>query len=303
MSVTYPKSGLQDGVSFQQNGKPGVYPVQSWNDEIGTFQFASGLEEGYTIPTGMAVFMADGEDGVRLPQSGDAIAAGVTAAAKTAQGTLTFVSNPLAEATVTVGSVTYKFVAAVAEANDVKIGTTISETAANLVAAINAGVGIGEVYGAGTVANAGANALLSENTVVAIFASTPGTAGNAVELASSGDAVTVSGATLAGGANAGAAVAANAKFVGVSAFSYYMTVQTNGYCKSDLDVNVPVKQKGYINVRMSSLTGAAFGVDVTVDMSVPGKFKVAAAGDPVVGKINKVFPDYQTCEIELKEFI
>lgn len=303
MSVTYPKSGLQDGVSFQQNGKPGVYPVQSWNDEIGTFQFASGLEEGYTIPTGMAVFMADGEDGVRLPQSGDAIAAGVTAAAKTAQGTLTFVSNPLAEATVTVGSVTYKFVAAVSEANDVKIGTTISETAANLVAAINAGVGIGEVYGAGTVANEKANALLSENTVVTVFASTPGVAGNEVALASSGEAVTVSGATLAGGADAGEVVAANAKFVGVSAFSYYMTVQTNGYCKSDLDVNVPVKQKGYINVRMSSLAGAAFGVDVTVDMSVPGKFKVAAAGDPVVGKINKVFPDYQTCEIELKEFI
>lgn len=303
MSVTYPKSGLQDSVAFQQNGKPGVYPVQSWNDEIGTFQFASGLEEGYTIPTGMAVFMADGADGVRLPQSGDAIAAGVTAAAKTAQGSLTFVSNPLADATVTVGEVTYKFVEAVAAANDVKLGATVSETAANLVAAINAGVGIGEVYGAGTVANEKANALLSENNVVTVFAGTPGAAGNAVALASSGDAVTVSGATLAGGADAGAAVAANAKFVGVSAFSYFMTVQTDGYSKSNLDVNIPVKQKGYINVRMSSLTGAKFGVLITPDMAVPGKFKVAADGDPVVGKINKVFPDYQTCEVELKEFI
>lgn len=251
----------------------------------------------------MAVFMANGADGVRLPQSGDAIAAGVTAAAKTAQGTLTFVSNPLANATVTVGEVTYKFVEAVAAENDVKLGATVSETAANLVAAINAGVGIEEVYGEDTVANSDANALLSENNVVTVFASTPGADGNEVALESSGDAVTVSGATLAGGADAGEAVAANAKFVGVSAFSYYMTLQTNGYCKSDLDVNVPVKQKGYINVRMSSLTGAAFGVDVTVDMSVPGKFKVSASGDPVVGKINKVFPDYQTCEIELKEFI
>lgn len=303
MSVTYPKSGLQDGVSFQQNGKPGVYPVQSWNDEIGTFQFASGLEDGYTIPTGMAVVKADGADGVRLPQSGDAIAAGVTAAAKTAQGTITFEANPTAAETVKVGATTYKFVEELAEANDVLIGATATETATNLVAAINAGVGIGEKYGTGTVANAGANALLSENNVVTLFAATPGAAGNEVALVSASSVLVVSGATLTGGANAGAAAAANAKFVGVSVFSYFTTIQADGYAKSALDVNVPVKQKGYVNVRMSSLAGAAFGVPVTVDMAVPGKFKVAGEGDPIVGKINKVFPAYETCEIELKEFI
>lgn len=176
MSV-YPKTGLQDRVAFQQNGKPGVYPVQAWNDEIGTFQFLSTLADGTVLPAGAAVVLPVDGDGVRLPASTD-------------------------------------------------------------------------VYGGDE----------------------------------SGEDVT-------------------ATFAGVVAFSYWTTVQKDGYAKADLDVNVPVKQKGYITVLMSSLVGAEFGKHVTLDLAKPGYFKVAGAGDTVVGKINKVFPEYGTAEILLKEFI
>lgn len=177
MSV-YPKTGLQDRVAFQQNGKPGVYPVQAWNDEIGTFQFLSTLADGSVIPAGAAVVVPVGGDGIRLPAADDTLG--------------------------------------------------------------------GEESGE--------------------------------------DAVSVT-------------------FAGVAAFSYYTTVQSNGYAKAALDVNVPVKQKGYITVLMSSLLDAAYGKGVALDLAHPGCFKVADSGDVIVGKINKVFPEYGTAEILLKEFI
>ena len=177
--ATYPKSGLQDRVAFQQNGKPGVYPVQAWNDEIGTFQFLSTLADGSIIPAGAAVVVPVSGDGVRLPAADDVL----------------------------------------------------------------------------------------------------------------------------GGTDESGEEAATVKFAGAAAFSYWMTTQNNGYAKAGLDVNVPVKQKGYITVLMSSLDGAAFETPVALDLSNPGKFKVAGAGDVVVGKINKVFPAYGTAEILLKEFI
>ena len=178
MGTTYPKNGLQSGVAFQQNGKPGTYPVQAWNDEIGTFQVLSSLADGSKIPAGAAVVMpiANG-DGVRLPAAGDLLKA-------------TDDSHP-----------------------------------------------------------------------------------------------------------------ATVKFVGVAAFSQYITVQDGAYSKADLDVNVPVKQKGYITVKMTSVETAAFGAGVCLDLTKPGNFKLAGANDVELGKINKIFPEYGTCEIELKEFI
>ena len=303
MSVTYPENSLQDRVAFQQNGKPGVYPVQAWNDEIGTFQFASSLEHGYLIKAGEAVVKSVGADGVRLPQAGDAYAAGQAAAAVAAKGTLTFTANPSATETVKLGNTTYKFVAELAAADDVKLGATVAETVGNLVAAINAGEGTGEKYGTGTAANASVHAVQSEDAVITVFADNEGAAGNSIAMVSTADSITLSGSTLAGGADAGDAAGANAVFIGVAAFSYYITTQTNGYCKQGLDVNVPVKQKGYINVLMSSMAGAVFGAKLAIDLANPGKFKVAGASDVVVGKINKVFPDYGTCEMEIKEFI
>lgn len=302
MTVTYPKSGLQDSVGFQKNGKPGTYPVQAWNDEIGTFQFASTLAEGYTIPFGAAVLAGVSEDGIRLPNADDAIAAGQAIEAQAAKGTLTFTANPSANDTVTVGEVTYKFVTVLAAANDVLIGSTKEDTASNLDAAINDSEGEGTIYGTGTAQNAAAESTV-EDGVVSIEAFPAGTSGNSVVLASTSTAVTASGETLSGGVDESTASAATASFVGVAVFNYYSTVQAGGYKKQDLDVNVAVKQKGYVTVLMSSLEGADFQKGVALDPAAPGKFKVAGEGDVVVAKINKIFPDYGTAEILLKEFI
>lgn len=179
MGANYPKNGLQDRVAFQQNGKPGTYPVQAWNDEFGTFQFLSSLADGTKIPAGAAVVMpVENGDGVRLPAAGDVL-------------------------------------------------------------------------------------------------------------------------------KSGSAAGATVKFVGVVAFGQYITVQDGAYCKNDIDPNLPVKQKGYITVLMTNgeIAKAKFATLVCLDLDNPGCFKVAGADDVVVGKVNKIFPEYGTCEIELKEFI
>lgn len=289
MTVTYPKSGLQDGVAFQQNGKPGTYPVQAWNDEIGTFQFASTLDEGSVIPFGAAVVQGNEEDGIRLPNAEDALAPGNVIPGTKASGTITISDVPTANDTVTVGSSTYTFKAEAAADGDVAIGATAAASAKNLADAINE-------------AEESVTAEAVEG-VVTITAASTGTAGNSIALATTGSDIAVSGATLSGGTADTEAQAANAVFAGVAVFNYYATTQANGFKKQDLDVNVAVKQKGYVTVLMSSLEGAVFGAFVGLDTSKPGYFKVAGEGDTVLGKINKVFPAYGTAEIELKEFI
>lgn len=288
MTVTYPKSGLQDSVGFQKNGKPGTYPVQAWTDEIGTFQFASTLAEGYTIPFGAAVLAGVSEDGIRLPVADDAIVAGQAIPAVAATGSLAFSGNVTAADTLTIGSTTYTFVASDPSTNEIEIGSTLAETIAAIAAELNSGEVVEATAGEGKLD---------------LVAATAGVAGNSIATTTTSTAITPSGSTLSGGADATTAAAATASFVGVAVFNYYSTVQAGGYKKQDLDVNVAVKQKGYVTVLMSSLEGADFQKDVALDLTNLGKFKVAGSGDTVVGKINKIFPDYGTAEILLKEFI
>lgn len=120
-----------------------------------------------------------------------------------ATGTVALSGNPTAADTVTLGSTTYTFVSALTGANDVLIGATAADTAANLAAAINGGAGVGTVYGVGTVLNPDASATVATATVTA-KARTAGTAGNSIALAKTGTNITVSGATLTGGTGTGA---------------------------------------------------------------------------------------------------
>lgn len=165
----YPKKGLQTSVAFQENGKAGVYPVQAWNDEIGTFQFLSTLADGTVIPFGACVVVPEDGDGVRLPTAEDVLA--------------------------------------------------------------------GEDK--------------------------------------------------------------NASFAGVTAWGCYTTVQAEGFKKSELDVNVAVKQKGYINVLIEDASTVAFGDKVSLDLTHLGKVKKAEELEIIVGTVNKVYPAYGTVEIEL----
>lgn len=116
-----------------------------------------------------------------------------------AAGTVTFAGVPAADDTVTVGDTTYTFKAgAVAGANEVLIAGSASAAASNLMAAINAGSGSGNIYGAGTVANADAVATVSGN-VLSLTAKASGADGNTIALVETGGQTTASGATLTGG--------------------------------------------------------------------------------------------------------
>lgn len=112
-----------------------------------------------------------------------------------ATGSIAFSGNPADGDTVTVGETTYQFKTDMAAANDIKLGSSQSDSIATLVKVIN-----GTDYYAGTTTpNASASASAS-GAEVTITAKTAGAAGNSVALAATGSVMSVSGSTLEGGA-------------------------------------------------------------------------------------------------------
>lgn len=121
-----------------------------------------------------------------------------------AYGTLTASGAISADETVTLGSTTYTFKAAVSTtANQVKLGSTDAETLGNLVKAINASGVAGTDYGTGTVANASVSAELTSATTVKVTALVAGTAGNSIASTEAGTNLAFGAATLANGAATG----------------------------------------------------------------------------------------------------
>jgi hypothetical protein len=86
---------------------------------------------------------------------------------------------------VTIAGTAFTFVASGATGTQVNIGATLSATVANLVAAV--------------ATNVTAVTVSSTGNVVYLVAASSGTSGNAITLAKSSSAVTLSGATLSGG--------------------------------------------------------------------------------------------------------
>lgn len=124
-----------------------------------------------------------------------------------ATATLAQSAVPSANETVTVGTkdgstaAVYTWQSSVSSAFDVLIGSSVDDSLANLVAAINAGAGAGTKYGTGTTANydvTGAQTGTGAATVTAII---PGTAGNSIACSTTDAAGVWTGSTLAGGAN------------------------------------------------------------------------------------------------------
>lgn len=118
-----------------------------------------------------------------------------------ATGTLTLAANANDGETVTVGSTTYTWRAAISAANDVQIGASETASCVNLAAAINRGAGEGTTYGTGTVANPEATAVASTNTVV-VTARAAGVGGNSITTTETMVDGSWSAATLTGGVNA-----------------------------------------------------------------------------------------------------
>ena len=114
-----------------------------------------------------------------------------------ATGTVTFsTASPVADDVVTIGGVDFTFKAAAGATDEVTIGATLAETAANLAAAINADTTV-PFYASSAAA------------VTTITAEAVGVGGNAITLAKTVGTpanVTLSGGTLAGGAAGGTTV-------------------------------------------------------------------------------------------------
>lgn len=121
-----------------------------------------------------------------------------------ATGTLTVgAGNAADDDTLVIAGRTYTFRAALASGGlpgEVLIGADVTATAANLVAAVMGAAGAGTTYGAGTVANEHVTATNSLG-VVTFTAQAVGTVGNTITLAETGANLSVSGGTLASGAN------------------------------------------------------------------------------------------------------
>lgn len=116
-----------------------------------------------------------------------------------ASGSITFVGNPADGDTVTVGATTYTFKNTMAAAQDIQLGADAASSQATLVKVLN-GAGVsGTDYFAGTTTPNASVLSTSSGSLVSLKAKAAGTAGNAVALAASGSAITVSGATLTGG--------------------------------------------------------------------------------------------------------
>lgn len=132
----------------------------------------------------------------------------LTSAAIAASLALTVTSITSADTqTVTIGATTYTFNTSLTNtANNVLIGGSITNMAANLALAVNAGAGAGTNYGTGTVANASVSGTSSSGVFTAT-ALVPGTAGNSIATAEtlSNGAWAGGATTLAGGANASTA--------------------------------------------------------------------------------------------------
>ena len=146
------------------------------------------------------------------------------ATAAAAQGTLTLTGNVTAGDEVTIGSVTYKFVAEPAAAYDVAIAGSASDTIDNLIAAITAGEGVGTAYGAGTVAHPDVTAAVGQDDTMTVTAKIKGVAGNAIgttDPTDAGDVIAFGAAALAGGVDG--QVGATGKIIFTDDVVYFCT--------------------------------------------------------------------------------
>jgi len=187
------------------NGAPGIASMS-------TESFASAAEPRYGegVPTTTSVAVTAGADlnlalysVVALSAAGIISMAKANAAAGYAALALTFSGTGTAADTIAIDGKVYTLKASLTDpavANEVLIGATAAETAANLNAAINGAAGAGVTYGEGTVAQTRVSSSVS-GAVVTVVANDPGDEGNtiAVAEAGTGTAWAGGGTVLAGG--------------------------------------------------------------------------------------------------------
>ena len=116
-----------------------------------------------------------------------------------ATGTVTFSVNPSDGHTLTLNGYAYRFKTTMAATGDVQLGASLAATMAALVNTVNnTGVSGTDYYAGTTVPNADVS-VAQNGLALTVTAKTLGTAGNSLTMAKSSAAITLSGATLAGG--------------------------------------------------------------------------------------------------------
>jgi flagellin len=110
--------------------------------------------------------------------------------------------------TVTVGTQTYNFVSSLgspgANAVQVLVGSTEADSLQNLADAINggSGAGVNYIYGSGATANTSATAIAGQSSI-ALTATTKGTVGNSIALATTGSGANTFGNSFLTGGTTG----------------------------------------------------------------------------------------------------
>lgn len=179
-------------------GDPGVAQLQTedfsqvdvWTGPIPTKTTNEPIGENTTL----ALYEVVGKD-----VNGDLKPATFGGAGAKARGVLVATDVFLDGETITIGTQVYTMVDVLASADDVFIGATTQASIDNLIAAINAGVGEGTVYGVGTVQHPAVSAAQGVVDAMEVEANQPGQAG---EIASTETSATAAwgAATLVGGA-------------------------------------------------------------------------------------------------------
>lgn len=194
-----------------------------------------------------------------------------------ATGTLTAISLPVANDTVTIGAKTYKFVAAVAAANDVAIGGTVAATLSNLAAAINAGAGAGTAYGTGTTANAGVTAIANPSTID-LTAITAGAAGNAlVTTSSSATHMAFSAGTLTNGSDGGSLTTAAAATATLASVNNAIQFVANMRGSIGANINRLQSASNVMNNQVQNLSAAEDGIraaDIPAEVANLTKYSI-----------------------------
>lgn len=188
------------------NGAPGIA-------SMATESFANAAEPRYGegVPTTTPHLVTAGADldlaiysVISISAAGVIALAKANAAAGFAALALTFSGTGTAADTVTIDGKVYTLRAALSTgptvANEILIGGTAADTAANLNAAINGAAGEGTTYSEGTVAQTRVSSSIS-GAVVTVTANDPGDEGNAIAVAEAGTGTAWAGAgtVLAGG--------------------------------------------------------------------------------------------------------
>ena len=211
------------------------------SDAGATSNSTIGVSVGTLSSTGLSLGGAVAATGTLTQTAGaaavaatDTLTGGTFTSAVAANTTLTYTANAVANDTITIGSKTYTFVAALSgAANEVVVGASTAQSILNLEAAVNAAPGgAGVAYGYGTVANTNVTASNATAGSLDFTANLNGTAGNAIASteAGSGNGTFASG-TLANGVDGDTVTVGGQTYTFVAALS--LTPTANEVIASD----------------------------------------------------------------------